>query len=759
MKRIIFTLALVCALQLNVVMAQRTCATDDYNKDLMQQLVGSKEAKQQFDAQFKEYLKGYNLDQVRNSGKFGKSAPPKYIIPVVVHVFHDYGEENISNTQIISEIDFLNLSFKRLNADTTNTRPIFRDIAGNANIEFRLARKDPNGNRTDGIVRHYSPLTDRGDDNLKKESVWDSKRYFNMWIVKKISKDAANPNGLILGYAQFPFFGGGPFSASTDGIMINYRYFGQTGVVAPPDGVYRVTATHEAGHWLGLYHPFQGDSCDLENDGINETPPRNYDPSNNNPNFCNSVNKDSNTCTNDNPDLPDQYENYMDYFTGSCSNNMFTSQQVARMHFCLETYRPELISTDNAKRTGVDDSTYAAPNPTLPVASFDMHPNSSINVYRTCMGKSVAFEDNSYNSTISARSWNFGEGATPQTSTVANPTGIVYSTSGYKTITLTVTGPNGSTTITKENYLYVEGSTDSYSGSVHTADWDYVNDFLQKGWYFENETKGNHWVRTTEVLYDGNATMRLNFTTTSTKFNYSIISPSYNLTNAPNPYISFVYSFAPSLTSLRINNSNQTGDSQDGLMVYVSTDCGKSWLQRFKVSGNPSNPTLINPMSTLPSSGGTSGIPSTVAFTPGSREQWKSVSVQGLSNISAANNIRFKITFNDQGGNNFYIDNLMVGMSVGVNEITANNLQFSAYPNPFNLTTTLEYFNPIKADIEVKLYDVVGKEVATLFSGTQEIGKQKLVVDKQALNLHNGVYFVKIGFSNAMVFTHKLIVN
>jgi hypothetical protein len=232
---------------------------------------------------------------------------------------HANGNENISDAQVNAEIAFLNRTFRNLDPDSTFRRSgMFvtpsgdtnyydnRSLAADAEIEFRLAKKDPQGNCTNGIVRIYTPLTSKGNDDLKKNSVWDTKKYFNMWVVRSINK--GNTIG-IAGYAQFPFGPGG--GASTDGIMVMSSYFGTNDE----------TVTHEVGHWLGLYHPFQisSDSCGLDGDGVMDTPPTYFNPTTAEPlrNRCN--NKSFNTCSSEKPDLPDMQENYMDYFTGSCA--------------------------------------------------------------------------------------------------------------------------------------------------------------------------------------------------------------------------------------------------------------------------------------------------------------------------------------------------------------------------------------------------------------------------------------------------------
>ena len=88
---------------------------------------------------------------LRSSMKY--SSVNKIIIPVVVHVVYSSTPQDISNAQIHSQIQVLNEDFQRKNADKENTPPAFSNVAGSANIEFRLAKVDPNGNPTDGIIR------------------------------------------------------------------------------------------------------------------------------------------------------------------------------------------------------------------------------------------------------------------------------------------------------------------------------------------------------------------------------------------------------------------------------------------------------------------------------------------------------------------------------------------------------------------------------------------------------------------------------
>ena len=92
-----------------------------------------------------------NIDQNRLGGP--------YIIPVVVHLVHDYEEENISYEQIDNGILRINEDFNGLNNDLSEVIPHFSERVGFPQIEFRLATKDPDGNCTYGVTKTSSDLT------------------------------------------------------------------------------------------------------------------------------------------------------------------------------------------------------------------------------------------------------------------------------------------------------------------------------------------------------------------------------------------------------------------------------------------------------------------------------------------------------------------------------------------------------------------------------------------------------------------------
>jgi len=251
-------------------------------------------------------------------------ATPK-LIPVVVHVLHNGTavgvEANISDAQIFEQIRVLNEDFRRKNADATRTPAEFVPVAADANIEFVLAKQDPSGLPSTGIVRKQGPKIIYGPEDatlIGQTSQWNPEEYLNIWVVPLVSP--------FLGYAAFPIsdlpgLNFTPFPAIRDGVTVDYRFFGTgPGTVANTKGR---TATHEVGHYLGLRHIWGDGGCEVD-DFVLDTP--NQD--NPNQTICND-NPSRFSCGNNN-----MIQNYMDYTPDACMN-LFTKGQVDRFDVVL----------------------------------------------------------------------------------------------------------------------------------------------------------------------------------------------------------------------------------------------------------------------------------------------------------------------------------------------------------------------------------------------------------------------------------------
>lgn len=288
-------------------------------------------------------------DKINRQKFFNNRISAIKTIPVVVHVINK-GEAvgigtNISDAQVISQITTLNNDYrKKTGTKGYNTNPVGAD----ANIEFALAVRDPNGNPTNGIDRisfNVNSWTDTQIEAvLKPSTIWDPTKYLNIWVTPDVITDI----GEVLGYAQFPEastldgLNYPPFTANTDGVVIGHQFFGNLdyddgSFNLDPTYGYGRTTTHEIGHWLGLRHIWGDDTCGT--DYVADTPVHKTE------NYGCFTHPKPNTCT---PATADEmFENYMDYTNDDCMN-IFTINQVDRFNAVLANSprRKELLTSN-----------------------------------------------------------------------------------------------------------------------------------------------------------------------------------------------------------------------------------------------------------------------------------------------------------------------------------------------------------------------------------------------------------------------------
>jgi PKD repeat protein len=423
-------------------------------------------------------------------------------------------------------------------------------------------------------------------------------------------------------------------------------------------------------------------------------------------------------------------ENFMDYFIGNCASNMFTKQQITRMHQCIELYRRQMVSQENLIATGVLDPISAC----APTPAFGITVNNLAAYERqACVGTAINFVDLSYNGAAgTAFEWNFGEGANPQTSTAKNPTSVTYNNAGNKTITLKVTNASGSTTKVFENALLIANSE-----SLNEPAYNYDYPTAVDGWIFKGDAI-RQWEETSNGVFGGYKGIKLRGNSNAmTGTAYSIVSPSFNFEGTTNPYIKFNYAFAPNITT-------GTTTSSDQMVVQYSVNCGLYWSNLRIISGATLQ-TVASPLSSF------------VNFVPVNQTQWKEALVSGAT-IPKSSNVRFRINFFNEGGNNLYIDNISFGKKVGIDDLDANDINLSVYPNPFSTTTQISYNLPAAVQTTVEVYDLLGKKVADLFNGKQTEGIQQVTFDRTIFGLTNGMYFVKIKVGESVI-TQKVLVN
>lgn len=219
--------------------------------------------------EYQTYLQ--NLNSAAKTSSLSSSYT--FTVPVVFHVLH-LGEPvgtgiNISDASLINALAQVNRDYARKGADTVNIDPLFEPLYKDAHMHFELAKKDPQGNCTTGIVRHYDPKTNWSQADLFNYQYstmaagnWNPSKYLNIYIVKNIIDDGGSA-GIVVGYTHLP--GTAPIDPA-DAIVYRYDFLG---------GLNARSLSHEIGHWFGLSHTFgssnnAGVECGA--DDIGDTP-------------------------------------------------------------------------------------------------------------------------------------------------------------------------------------------------------------------------------------------------------------------------------------------------------------------------------------------------------------------------------------------------------------------------------------------------------------------------------------------------------
>jgi PKD repeat protein len=623
------------------------------------------------------------------------------IIPTVVHVIHFDGPENISKAQIENAIEILNQDMRRLNADTINTPAPFKPIGADSEIEFQLAKLDPAGNCTDGIVRVYNSMTYNARNNIKSLSYWPRANYLNVWVCNSIANTSGLP-GDVIGFAQFP----GTGSASTDGVVIKYDYMGAIGE-ADPSGAGR-TVTHEVGHWLGLYHIW-GDDAGLcsGTDYVTDTPNQGDWTLSICPTFPRTDN-----CSANSPGV--MFSNYMDYTNGDCQN-IFTTGQVARFNATMSSSassRNNLPTANNLLATGI---TGAATGVCSPVADFIPE------VKYICEGSTLQFEDLSWGGDIVSREWLF-PGGTPATDTAANPQ-IVYSTPGTYDVTLIVTNTIGADTLTISGKVVV--SPQAIVNTVpFTEGFEGAGGFPYPEWGVNNTNGVNSntfAVTSVAAAPGGNSSLYLNNFTNNDKGFDEFITPAFNLSNVTNTVMTFDVAFAP---------RRVTPAPNDKLMVYYSTNCGRTWAARLTLNSAQ--------LSTVTDSVNINFIPNA--------NQWTTETLNlATSAVSTKPNVRFRFQFTHDTGNSLFIDNINLnGTITSVDEINANNANVKVYPNPSSTNTYVDFTLVAPGKVNIDIADVSGRVIST-FSDELGAGEHQFTIPD---GLDQGVYMVRFSMGD-----------
>ena len=678
-------------------------------------ICGNDDLEAQIRAQYPDYQKQIDriVAEAKKNGSMSKiAANDTFIIPVVFHVIHTYGSENISDDVAIDGIRVINTDFGKRNADTSKLSKSFISLASDVKIRFQLAKKDPKGECTTGVEHLFSRRTKnatRGTANSSNLSLqlWDHNKYMNVWVIT-MYKPQAGQQGIVLANATLAQFGG--FNVGDDGVMTRSDAVGSKGAQG---SVGLRTLTHELGHFFNLQHTWGGGQVGTAcgDDGVADTPPtKGYFST------CPGIAQRS-ICD---KDVEENTENYMDY--AACTY-MFTKGQVTRMQNAMNTYTWRMMWKDeNLVATGLNAGFTCTPKPMA-----DMKPFPIV----ACVGSEI----NLGNANVS-----WGGPASTYQWTVSGPNGTFTSNSadgkltinkvGQYDVTLRLSNSTGSSYIKRKGLVIVRAAVPEIGG-LFSDDFE-----TDKGWNVVNEQDSSvAWSRVVGTGIDKSSCYRVNLLNLNhfSGIGDHLISPKFNLSTLSAPKITFKTAYA-------VANAN----ASDVLKVFVSDDCGTTWIQK----GFILDKSRLTP---APS-------PKTVngGYIPTDNAEWKTQSID-ISDYSNSAELMVRLTAEgggEGGGNHLYVDDFNISGVLGIDNALARKIALNIYPNPSNTGESTVSFNLNAAqNVNIAVYDVLGKVVSTLQNGKLNAGAYDYAVNLSS----KGVYIVKVTVDNQTI-SKKLVI-
>ncbi|MEQ8626699.1 MAG: choice-of-anchor J domain-containing protein [Ekhidna sp.] len=556
---------------------------------------------------------------------------PLYQIPVVVHVFHK-GEPvgtgvNLSEERIKAQIDSLTADFRRMNADAENTPMEFAAVAADVEIEFVLAKQDPAGNPTNGIVRiRGSRDSYRANSHrplLRSESYWPAKHYLNIFVTDL---------EVFLGYASFPLISlegitNGSDDYTFDGVLVDYEYFG-VNPSAPSFESYGRTLTHEVGHYLGLRHIWGDGGCSVD-DFVDDTPLADTDNGDySSP--CTFPNPDDNTvCVMDEPEM---FQNYMDYTDDICMN-LFTKGQKTRMRTVMDNApnRTSLISSpglSEPSRFADDLAAVDILSPALAECETTLTPELRVVNYGTT-------EITSYDVQLLIDSNPVGSPQSIATSLQPLDSDTVsfssQTISANSTISFEISNVNGGTDSNSSNNTISQILTATSSTTL-----PFIQDMESAQGFLGNIGSDFPWEVTTapKETPSNNALIFKAYNNTEWFGEETILkTPVFDLTNITSGEIQFSYAHA-----------NRPDAFYDGFMIKASVDCGETFPDILFSNFGPDLATTNE---------------TDAYFTPANQLEWMDTLVS-ITDYRGIDGVQFAFVGINGSGNNIYLDNVQV---------------------------------------------------------------------------------------------------
>jgi len=644
-------------------------------------------------------------------------------IPVVFHILYNTGvpATNVSETKILSQLAILNDDYRRLNWNASATPEVFLPVAADAELEFCLAQRGPDGFPSSGITRTPTTKTsfttnvnDAKSDATGGKTGWPATDYLNVWVVPGIN------GGNVLGYAQFP---GGDLS--TDGVVIAYNCFGDVPPLMAPY-LYGRTTIHEVGHWLNLRHIWGDGPCD-QDDFVADTPRSdgaNYGCPN------------TNSCSNESPDYNDMVQNYMDYSNDNCQN-LFTLGQKQRMRVLFEPggFRFSLTQSDGCTPVllGASDANlqsivqpFSAGQCTVlePVIQFQNFGTETLYyleiIYSVDGGEPYTYQ------------WT-GELASTASTTFTLPPVTINNGELLHNLEVILANPNGVPDFNPDNDMLTTFFTTTLPGDEIPFTENFVESPFPFGIWSFTSADGVFFSLNNSVGHNDNYSAFMN------NFSYDAVG---QIDEFKLPDLDF-FETSPVLEFWVAYARKSDTDETDVLEVMISADCGDTFTTMF-IKGGEELATTTDFV--------------TDAFVPNGN-QWRKEGVD-LSAFSNLRNVVIAFKQTRGSGNNLYIDDInIVGYVVGIDEPqvlsdSQHENAFNLFPNPSNGLIQFQY-NP-KSEVGTPAQITVTDKAGRL------ILKQQMMLDgnpSQEIDLTHlpaGLYFVTLT-EGTISYTEKLV--
>lgn len=656
------------------------------------------------------------LRQQRPDNRFFR-INPRVTIPVVVHIVLP-NPEQVTNIQVLNQLESLNLDYIAQNTDVSKVPAVWQGLVGNAEVQFCLAARTPDGDPTSGITRTVTARSSFSINGAAQDVKytatggapgWDNTRYLNIWI--------CNLDDNYLGVATPP---GNIYPAEEDGVVVHYRAFGNTGTASSPFNLGR-TLTHEIGHFFGLRHIWADDNggC-TQDDGVDDTPKQagqNYG--------CPSYPLLDN-CQTAAPGV--MFMNYMDYVNDACMY-LFTTGQTDRMRNALDAQRASLMTSDGCTPVDLKTSDAGITEIQQPQGYLCVTGQSPVVTLRnrgTAVLTNVTIRYSINGGTPVNQNWTGSLASQAETAVILPG---FNATEGSFTLKVYTERPNGNTDEKPEN----DTSTVSFSYrapvSMPFQETFESGTFPPAGFSITNPDRSFTWERA-NVGSKGS-----NYSAVVRNLGYAVndqvddlAGPVVDATSADSVFLFFDVAAAVSM------DPDFQGNPWDTLEVLLTTDCGQTFIPTgYKKWGK----TLITKPTRVIDE-----------YQPLAAE-WRTDSIDLTPFIYHQ---QFRVVFRNTSNyeNNVYIDNINI-VKKDVNR-TLREKGILIWPNSFTSQFFIE-FSPWPEDLQgITVYDALGRLVYIQQPAIR--AGNRVTID--LVNEANGVYFVKL-FYRQQVRTYKIV--